>query len=89
MSDDSVDPESTVRGTQTTIPARIRQKIDINDGDTVRWQIIDSETVRLRVVEQRGGTFSGFDGYDGTQKTSVATEHDAWAIGLLRFVRRR
>lgn len=81
MRDDSVDPESTVRGTQTTIPARIRQKIDINDGDTVRWQIIDAETVRLWVVEQRGGIFSGFDGYDGTQETSVATEHDAWAVG--------
>ena len=81
MSDDSVDPESTVRGTQTTIPARIWQKIDTNDGDTVRWQIADSETVRLRVVDQRGGTFSGFDGYDGTQETSVATEHDAWAVG--------
>lgn len=81
MSDDSVDPESTVRGTQTTIPARIRQKIDINDGDTVRWQIVDSETVRLRVVDQRGGSFSGFDGYDGTQETSVAIEHDAWAVG--------
>lgn len=81
MSDDSVDSESTVLGTQTTIPARIRQEIGINDGDTVRWQIVDSETVRLRVVEQRGGTFSGFDGYDGTQETSVATEHDAWAVG--------
>lgn len=81
MSDDSVDSESTVRGTQTTIPACIRQKIGINDGDTVHWQIIDSETVRLRVVDQRGGTFSGFDGYDGTQETDVATEHDTWAVG--------
>ena len=33
------------------------------------------------MVEQRGGTFSGFDGYDGTQETSVAIEHDAWAVG--------
>jgi len=80
MSSDSVDSESKVSGNQANIPARIRQELDIDDGDTLRWQIEDGGTVRVQVVQQRDGTFGAFEGYDGAQDTTVTTDHDAWGV---------
>ena len=80
MSSESVDSESTVSGNQANIPAHIRQELDIGDGDTLRWQIEDDGTLRVEVVQQRSGTFSEFDGYDGERKTNVESEHDAWGV---------
>lgn len=80
MSSDSVDSESKVSGNQANIPARIRRELDIDDGDTLRWQLRDDGTVRVRVVQQRSGTFSDFNGYDGEQETDVTTDHDAWGV---------
>lgn len=81
MSSESVDSESKVSGNQANIPAHIRREMDIDDGDKLRWQIEDDGTLRVRVVQQRNGTFSDFDGYDGDQETDVETEHDAWGVG--------
>jgi bifunctional DNA-binding transcriptional regulator/antitoxin component of YhaV-PrlF toxin-antitoxin module len=80
MSSERVDSESTVSGNQANIPAYIRQELDIDDGDTLRWQIEDDGTLRVEVVQQRSGTFSDFDGYDGEQKTTVESDHDAWGV---------
>ena len=82
MSSESVDSESKVSGNQANIPARIRRKLDIDDGDKLRWQIEDEGTLRVRVVQQRSGTFSGFDGYDGDQETTAASDHDAWGVDV-------
>ncbi len=80
MSSDSVDSESRVSGNQANIPAHIRRELDIDDGDTLRWQIEDEGTVRVQIVQQRAGTFSEFAGYDGEQKTDVQSDHDAWGV---------
>jgi len=80
MSSEGVDSESKVSGNQANIPAHIRQKLDINDGDKLRWQIEDDGTLRVEVVQQRRGTFRDFDGYDGDQATAVTTDHDAWGV---------
>lgn len=80
MSSERVDSESKVSGNQANIPARIRRELDIDDGDTLRWHIEDDGTLRVRVVQQRSGTFSDFDGYDGDQETDVMTDHDAWGV---------
>lgn len=80
MSSDSVDSESKVSGNQANIPARIRRELDIDDGDTLRWQLEDDGTVRVQVVQQRDGTFSAFEGYDGEQDTTVTADHDAWGV---------
>jgi antitoxin component of MazEF toxin-antitoxin module len=80
MSSEGVDSESKVSGNQANIPAHIRQKLDINDGDKLRWQIEDDGTLRVEVVQQRRGTFRDFDGYDGDQATEVTTDHDAWGV---------
>jgi len=80
MSSERVDSESTVSGNQANIPAHIRRELDIDDGDKLRWTIEDDGTLRVRVVQQRRGTFSDFDGYDGDERTDVTTEHDAWGV---------
>lgn len=80
MSSDRVNAESKVSGNQANIPARIRHELGIDDGDKLRWQLEDDESVRITVVQQREGTFAGFDGYDGDDETDVETDHDAWGI---------
>jgi len=80
MSSESVDSESKVSGNQANIPARIRQELDIDDGDKLRWHIEDSGTLRVQVVQQRSGTFSNFDGYEGDEATAVEEEHDTWSV---------
>ncbi len=79
MSNESVESESKVSGNQANIPAHIRRELDIGDGDTLRWHIEDG-ALRVQVVQQRSGTFSDFDGYDGDRETDVVSEHDAWGI---------
>ncbi len=80
MGSESVDSESKVSGNQANIPASIRQELDIDDGDKLRWQIEDDGTLRVQVVQQRSGTFSDFDGYDGEQVTEVESDHDSWGV---------
>ncbi|MEF8807830.1 AbrB/MazE/SpoVT family DNA-binding domain-containing protein [Natronomonas sp.] len=80
MSSEGVDSESKVSGNQANIPARIRRELDIDDGDRLRWHIEDDGTLRVRVVQQRSGTFDDFDGYDGDRETEVTDEHDAWGV---------
>jgi bifunctional DNA-binding transcriptional regulator/antitoxin component of YhaV-PrlF toxin-antitoxin module len=79
MSSDGVDAESKVSGNQANIPARIRRKLDIEDGDHLRWTL-DDDTLRVEVVQQREGTFADFEGYDGEAPTDAAEEHDAWGV---------
>jgi len=80
MSSDRIDAESKVSGNQANIPAHIRRELEIDDGDKLRWQIEDDGTIRVQVVQQRSGTFSDFDGYDGDRETDVESEHDAWGV---------
>ncbi len=82
MSSDGVDSESKVSGNQANIPARIRHELDIDDGDKLRWHIEDDGTLRVQVVQQRSGTFSEFDGYDGDHETAVTPDHDAWGVDV-------
>lgn len=82
MSSEGVDSESKVSGNQANIPARIRRELDIDDGDTLRWHIEDDGTLRVQLVQQRSGTFSGFDGYDGDEKTDVTSDHDTWGVDV-------
>jgi bifunctional DNA-binding transcriptional regulator/antitoxin component of YhaV-PrlF toxin-antitoxin module len=69
-------------GNQANIPAQTRRELDIDDGDRLRWHLEDDGTVRVRVVQQRSGTFSGFDGYDDDNETTVTADHDAWGVDI-------
>lgn len=81
MSSDRINAESKVSGNQANIPAQIRQELDIDDGDHLRWHL-ENGTVRVEVVQQETGTFADFDGYDGDEETDVTTEHDAWGVDV-------
>ncbi|SHG39394.1 AbrB/MazE/SpoVT family DNA-binding domain-containing protein [Halobaculum gomorrense] len=80
MSNSVADAESTVSGNQANIPARIRRKLDIDDGDHLRWKIRDDGTLHVEVVQQREGTFAEFDGYEGAADTDAAVDHDDWGV---------
>lgn len=80
MSSDRVDSESKVSGNQANIPARIRRELEIDDGDKLRWCIVDDGTLRVRIVHRHRGTFGEFAGYDGDRATDVRTDHDAWGV---------
>jgi antitoxin component of MazEF toxin-antitoxin module len=80
MSSKPVDAESKVSGNQANIPARIRRELDIEDGDQLRWRVGDDGTIQVEVVNQRRGTFSEFEGYEGTDETDATAEHDTWGL---------
>lgn len=80
MSVDDIAAESTVSGNQANIPAHIRHELDIDDGDRLRWHVADDGTLRVEVVRRESGTFDEFDGYDGTERTDVRDDHDAWGV---------
>ena len=82
MSSERVDAESTVSGNQANIPAHIRRELGIDDGDKLRWRIDDDGRLRVRVVQQRSGTFQDFEGYGGSEETDVTTDHDAWGVDV-------
>ena len=65
---------------QANIPASIRRELDIDDGDHLRWHLESDGSIRVRVVQQRTGTFADFDGYTGEETTDVTNDHDAWGI---------
>jgi bifunctional DNA-binding transcriptional regulator/antitoxin component of YhaV-PrlF toxin-antitoxin module len=82
MSSEGIDSESKVSGNQANIPAHIRRELDIDDGDTLRWQVENDGTLRVHVVRQHSPTFSDFDGYEGDGETEVGTDHDGWGIDV-------
>lgn len=80
MSTDRIDAESKVSGNQANIPARIRRELDIDDGDHLWWSVEADGSIRVQVVQQQSGTFAEFEGYEGSVKSDVTSEHDAWGV---------
>ena len=82
MSSDRIDAESKVSGNQANIPARIRRKLNIDDGDQLRWHLEDDGSIRVHVIQQQAGTFAVFDGYAGKETTNVTSDHNAWGVDI-------
>lgn len=59
--------EGAVSGNQASIPASIRERADIEDGDRLRWRWRDGE-LDVEVIRRRSGVFEDFDGFDGTDE---------------------
>lgn len=55
--------EGAVSGNQASIPAAIRDRADIEDGDTLRWYWADGE-LSVEVIRRRSGAFERFDGFE-------------------------
>lgn len=56
--------EGAVSGNQASIPAAIRERADIEDGDRLRWYWEDGE-LPVEVIRRRAGAFADFQGFDG------------------------
>lgn len=69
--------ETTVsdRG-MVTIPASLRQRLDIEPGDKLRWNVDDEGSLEVAVVKQRYGAFDDFEpvpmGGDGGETHDLA-----------------
>jgi len=68
--------EGAVSGNQASIPAAIREQVDIEDGDKLRWYWKDGD-LSVEVIRQRSGVFEGFDGFDGE---SESIDHDVTGL---------
>jgi AbrB family looped-hinge helix DNA binding protein len=60
----------------TTIPAEIRESLDIDPGDKIRWTITDEGELTVEVVKQETGVFDDFEpvslGGDGAEAHDTA-----------------
>ena len=45
----------------TTIPAEIRETLDIDSGDKIRWTVGEDGDLTVNVVKQKTGVFSDFE----------------------------
>lgn len=76
MAAEDVSEETKVsEGGMVTIPAALRRRLDIEAGDTLRWNTDDGE-LSVEVLKQRYGAFDDFDpvpmGSDGHETHDLA-----------------
>ncbi len=71
--------EGTVSGNQVSIPAHIRDRFDIEDGDVLRWKIVDDE-LQVEVHSQERGVFEDFEPGDSEGSVDVVEEHDRFGL---------
>lgn len=71
-------PEETTvsdRG-MVTIPASLRQRLDIEPGDKLRWRVDEEGSLEVAVVKQQYGAFDDFEpvpmGGDGGETHNLA-----------------
>ncbi|WP_128478829.1 AbrB/MazE/SpoVT family DNA-binding domain-containing protein [Halorussus pelagicus] len=62
-----------------TVPAAIRNRLDIQPGDKLDWAVTDNGNLVVEVVKQRYGAFEDFEAVD-MGKTDVANDHDVAGV---------
>lgn len=82
MATEKPSEETTVndRG-MVTIPSSLRQRLDIEAGDKLRWSVDDEGDLTVEVVKQRYGAFEDDDlkanlGGDGLETHDLAGHED-------------
>lgn len=45
----------------TTIPSEIRESLDIDSGDKIRWSVTEDGTLSVEVIKQERGVFDDFE----------------------------
>ncbi|WEL16316.1 AbrB family transcriptional regulator [Halorhabdus sp. SVX81] len=58
-----------------TIPAALRQRLDIEAGDKLRWTVDDGD-LSVEVLHQREGVFDDFEPVDAGETDAVALESE-------------
>lgn len=63
-----------------TIPASLRDRLDIEAGDKLRWDTDEEGNLSVKVVKQRYGAFDDFEpvsmGGDGSETHDLAGHED-------------
>lgn len=81
MSTPEVTDETTVNDSHSvTVPARIRDHLDIHPGDKLRWMLDDEGQLRVEVVRQRYGAFADLDPIDIEEETDAVAETEEHAF---------
>lgn len=78
-SDDVVDETTVSDRYAVTIPSPIRDRLDIEPGDTVRWRVTETGDLSVEVVKQRFGVLTDFEPAD-MGETHAAEDHDLVAV---------
>ncbi|WP_435186432.1 AbrB/MazE/SpoVT family DNA-binding domain-containing protein [Halobellus sp. EA9] len=67
-----------------TIPADLRQRLDIEPGDKLRWKTDEEGNLSVEVVKQRYGAFDDFEpvsmGGGGSETHDLAGHEDDFAF---------
>lgn len=76
MAVDDPSGETTVNESYSvTVPARVRDRLDIEPGDKLRWTA-EGDELSVEVVKERHGAFSDLEPIDVGEPTDAATDHD-------------
>jgi AbrB family looped-hinge helix DNA binding protein len=59
-----------------TIPANLRQRLDIEPGDKLRWTMDDEDNLSVEIVHQREGVFDDFEPVDAGETNAVEAERE-------------
>lgn len=76
---DVVDETTVSDRYAVTIPSPIRDRLDIEPGDTVRWRVAEDGNLSVEVVKQRYGVLADFEPVD-MGETHAADDHDLVAV---------
>ncbi|EFW90468.1 transcriptional regulator [Haladaptatus paucihalophilus DX253] len=82
MASNQVTDETTVNdGHSVTVPSQIRDALDIEPGDKLRWRLDDEENLTVEVVKQRFGAFDDLEPVDiGEETNAVELEKEFGAF---------
>lgn len=79
MSDSEQVGEGKVSGNQASIPAHVRDAFDIDDGDTLRWHVVEDE-LRVTVISTSSGAFDDFEPGRSDEPVDVVDDHDSFGV---------
>lgn len=73
---DPVDETKVSDRGMVTIPADVRQRLDIAAGDKLRWRIDEDGDLTVEVIHQREGVFDDLDAVDVGETDAVEAERE-------------
>lgn len=75
--DESEETKITDRWT-VTVPASVRQRLDVQPGDKIRWHVTEGGAVDVDVIQQRYGAFDDFEA--ASLDASAPDDHDLMGV---------
>jgi len=80
MATEEASDETTVNDRYAvTVPAPIREQLDVEPGDKIRWAVTDEGELTVEVIKQQYGVFDDFQPVDAGE-THAAADHSLMGI---------